>query len=224
MRLAIAAFFDVDGTLTRTTVLDPLVWHRRAHLSRPRFFLWAAGLILHIPYYVLVDRRSRVRFNHIFFRRYAGLNADQLRAWHGLSFTDNLQRVFFPQALDCLRDHQQQGHRIVLVTGGLDFVMQPLADFVKADELLALRLVERNGVFTGEVDGPPVAEEHKAVLVREYAEKHGIDLGRSFAYGNNIGDAPMLECVGHPVAVNPDGRLRRRAAQRGWPVVEWRAG
>lgn len=218
-----AAFFDVDGTLTRTTVLDPLAWYQRAHLPWWRFPFWAAAMLVRIPYYVLIDRRSRVRFNHVFFRRYAGLNAAQLREWHERTFTDYLRPRFFPLALDCLREHQRQGHRIVLVTGGLDFVMRPLAAFVGADELLALRLVERDGIFTGEVDGPPVAEEHKAVLVREYAAKHGTDLGQSFAYGNNIGDAPMLACTGHPIAVNPDGRLRRLASERGWRIVEWRS-
>jgi HAD superfamily hydrolase (TIGR01490 family) len=219
--MTVAAFFDVDGTLTRSTVLEPLVWYQRAHLARVRFAVWSVGLLLQLPYYLLIDRRSRVAFNHAFFRRYAGLKAAELRAWHRHSFVDNLQRRFYPRGLDCLRAHQRQGHRIVLVTGGLDFVMQPLAEFVGADELLALRLVERAGVFTGDVDGPPVAEEHKAALVREYAQKHGIDLARSHGYGNNLSDAPMLACTGHPTAVNPDRRLRRLAGERGWPIVEW---
>jgi len=110
----------------------------------------------------------------------------------------------------------------VLVTGALDFVMQPLAEFMRADDLLAIQLVERDGIFTGELSSPPIADEHKAALIREYAQRYGIDLTRSFAYGNSLGDAPMLECVGHPVAVNPDKRLRRSATERGWRVVEWK--
>ena len=58
--------------------------------------------------------------------------------------------------------------------------------------------------------------------MREYAEKHGIDLAQSFAYTDSHGDLPMLECVGHPAAVNPDRRLRRLAAARGWHVEEWK--
>ncbi|HXG11706.1 MAG TPA: HAD family hydrolase [Gemmataceae bacterium] len=217
----IAAFFDVDGTLTRTTILDPLLWYQRAHLSRPRFMLWAACLLLQVPYYLLIDRRSRARFNAVFYRRYAGLSATALPAWHRQAFAQTLQRTIFPAALACLRDHQKQGHRVVLVTGALDFVMRPLAEFVQADDLVALQLREHAGAFTGELLGPPIAEEHKAALIREYAQRHGIDLGQSFAYGNSVGDVPMLECVGHPVAVNPDRRLRRLAAQRGWRVVAW---
>lgn len=220
--MTIAAFFDVDGTLTRTTVLDPLIWYQRAHRSRLGFTLWAAGLILQIPQYLWIDQRSRTQFNLVFYRRYAGLNAAELRTWHRQSFPENLQRRLFPAAQECLRDHQRQGHRIVLLTGALDFVMQPLAEFLHGDDLIALSLVERDSLFTGEPTGLPVADEQKALLLRDYAQKHGIDLAQSFVYGNSIGDAPMLEGVGQAVAVNPDKRLRRRATERGWRVVEWK--
>jgi HAD superfamily hydrolase (TIGR01490 family) len=217
----IAAFFDVDGTLTRTTILDPLIWYQRAHLSRPRFLLWAAGLLLESPYYLWIDKRSRSRFNVVFYRRYAGLQAADLRDWHGRTFADNLQRTLFPAAVDCVRGHQQQGHRVVLVTGGLDYIMRPLAEFLEVDDLIATQLVERDGVFAGELIGPPIADEHKAALVRAYAEQRGIDLAQSFVYGNSMGDAPMLEGVGNAVAVNPDRRLRKLALGRDWRMVHW---
>jgi HAD superfamily hydrolase (TIGR01490 family) len=222
LKSPVAAFFDVDGTLTKTTILDPLIWYQCAHLSRLRFLLWAAGLIVQAPQYWLIDRRSRSQFNRVFYRRYAGLSAADLRAWHRRTFSGNLQRRLFPAGLDCVREHQRQGHRIVLVTGALDFVMQPLAEFVQADDLLAIQLQECDGIFTGELNSSPIADEHKALLLRAHAQQHGIDLAQSFAYGNSLGDAPMLACVGHAVAVNPDRRLKALASEHGWRVVEWR--
>ena len=59
----VAAFFDVDGTLTRTTILNPLIWYQRARLSRPRYAVWFAGLVLDVPRLVWIDRRSRSRLN-----------------------------------------------------------------------------------------------------------------------------------------------------------------
>jgi HAD superfamily hydrolase (TIGR01490 family) len=217
----VAAFFDVDGTLTRTTIVHPLVWYQRARLSGPRFALWAAGLLLQAPQYAWIDRRSRERLNAVFYRRYAGLDAAEVRAWHRRTFPDNLKRRLYPAALECLKGHQRQGHRVVLVTGGLECVMRPLAEFLGADELIATRLTEHGGRFTGELAGRPVADGHKAALVREHAERQGLDLAASFAYSDSWADLPMLECVGHRVAANPDGRLRREAARREWWVVEW---
>jgi HAD superfamily hydrolase (TIGR01490 family) len=218
----VAAFFDVDGTLTRTTILNPLMWYQRARLSRPHYAFWAAGLMLDVPRLMWIDRGSRSRVNVVFYRRYAGLVLDDLRAWHRRTFADNLKRRLFPGAVACLEEHRRQGHRIVLVTGGLDFVMRPLAEHVGAADVIGTHLEERDGVLTGELACPPIADERKGELVREYADKHGIDRARSFAYTDSHGDLSMLECVGHPAAVNADRRLRRLAAERGWRVERWR--
>ena len=220
--MTIAAFFDVDGTVTRTSIIHPLIWYQRDCLSLLRNLLHATGLVLQAPRYVFVDRRSRSQFQCLFYRRYGGLKAAELRAWHRETFAHNLQRAIFPDALECIRKHQEQGHRIVLVTGALDFVMQPLAEHLHADDLFAVELEDREGLFTGELKNAPVADEAKAAIIHTLAEQHGLDLAQSFAYGNNWGDVHMLECVGHPIAVNPDSRLRRLAKDRGWRIVRWR--
>lgn len=225
MFVAIAAFFDVDGTLTQTTIIHPLVWYHHAHLSGLHKLLWSLELLLQVPRYWLIDRRSRSRFTTVFYSRYANLKAAELRAWHRQTFPENLRRTIFPAGLDCLRQHQRQGHRIVLVTGGLDFVMEPLLDYLHADDLLAAKLQEQDGIFTGQLQGPPMVDEEKALLMRACEHpKTGdaIDLSQSFAYGNSWSDVPMLSCVGHPIAVNPDRRLKRLARERGWQVVRWR--
>jgi len=219
---AVAAFLDVDGTITRTSIVDPLIWYWRAHDRPWQLMLRGAGLLLQAPRYWLIDKLSRGRFNIIFYRRYRGLRADDLRAWHRSTFADNLTRTIFPEARACLEEHRRQGHRLVLVTGALQFVMEPLAEHLHADHLIATRLEERDGILTGALAGLPIADEEKARLARAWAAEQGIDLARSFAYGNNWGDVPMLETAGHAVAVNPDKQLRARAEERGWRVVRWR--
>jgi HAD superfamily hydrolase (TIGR01490 family) len=218
----VAAFFDVDGTLARTTTLHPLYWYERAHLPPARFTLWAAGLYLQVPYYWALDRISRRRFNVVFYRRYRGLPHDALCRWHRDAFDDTLRRRLFPDAVECVREHQRQGHQVVLLTGGLDCVMQPLAEYLGAGGLIASRLKTHDGACTGELDGPPLAGEEKAQLLRAYAAERGIDLAGSFAYADSYSDIPMLECTGQAVAVRPDRRLRRLAQARGWRVLEWR--
>src|SRR5262249_17943936 len=134
-------------------------WYQRAHLPPWRFRLWAVRLFQQVPFYWALDKCSRGAFNVVFYRRYRGLRVEELRRWHREAFADTLARTIFPAALECVREHQGRGHRVVLITGGLDLVMQPLADFLGADDLIAMRLDERDGVCTGRLWGPPVAGE-----------------------------------------------------------------
>jgi fatty acyl-CoA reductase len=216
-----AAFFDVDGTLTRSTVVEPLIWYQRARLPWWHFAGWLTGLGLQAPYYLWLDRRSRSRFNVAFFHRYRGLKTAHLADWHRQNFAQTLQPRIYPQAVQQVRAAKAAGQAVVLVTGGLEWVMKPLAEFLQVDHLFALRLREQDGVCTGEMDGPPIADEQKAALVRQYAADNGIDLSRSAAFGDSFGDVPMLESVDHPTAVNPSRRLRAIAQARGWRIIEW---
>lgn len=78
-----------------------------------------------------------------------------------------------------------------------------------------------NGVYTGELAEPFCYGEGKAIAIRKIAEKKGYDLRLSYAYTDSAGDLPMLEIVGHPVAVNPDRALETIAYYRGWAIVEF---
>ena len=157
----------------------------------------------------------------MFYRNYAGLPAGEIK-----SQADDCERAvvlprWFADAAKCVAEHRDAGRRVVLVTGSLDFIVEPLARRVGASDVLAARLVESDGRFTGELDGRPLSGTRKADLMREYATQKGVDLASSHAYGDSVADLPMLEVVGFPHVVNPDRRLTALAAARGWPVHRW---
>jgi len=216
--LEVAAFFDVDGTLTRTTVLHPLVWYQRARLSRLRFLAWFAGLCLQVPGYILLDRKDRAAFTRRFYHRYRGLDAADVRRYHEAALSETVLPRIYPDAAKQIDWHRSQGHQLILVSGGIDLTLRPLAEHLHAAQLLCVKLAERDGILTGELATPPMIQSEKA---RAMQNCPGIDLGRSYAYGDSISDAPMLEAVGNPRAVNPDSRLRRLAESRGWPILMW---
>ena len=110
---------------------------------------------------------------------------------------------------------------MVFVTGSLDFIVQPIADYLDVDSVLAPQLGERDGQFTGELTTVPLIGEEKAKAVQAYAEQHEISLEDSYAYGDSQSDLPMLECVGNPVVVNPGKALREKALTAGWEMHEW---
>jgi phosphoserine phosphatase len=108
----------------------------------------------------------------------------------------------------------------VFLTGALDFTVAPLSEL--ADVVASARLRTDNGRYTGELEEVPYAGDARASFLRRLARQMGADLSASYAYGDSLSDLPMLETVGHPVAVNPDPRLRRIARDRRWAVERWR--
>ena len=80
----------------------------------------------------------------------------------------------------------------------------------------------RDGRFTGEAVRPVCYGAGKIYWAERFAQRHGIDLERSYFYTDSITDLPVLERVGEPRVVNPDPRLRRAAVRRGWPVMRLR--
>ena len=215
------AFFDVDGTLLKSTIVHYYIWMRAAKVSVPLKQLWLVGFLPKIVYYLVLDSVSRTRFNQVFYRNYRGMNAEQTRELSLEMFETYLRPKIFAEATSQIQEHKEQGAAVVLVTGSLDFIVQPIADYLAVDAVLAPQLREENGQFTGELTTAPFIGEAKAKAMRDYADQHEISLEESYAYGDSQSDLPMLECVGNPVVVNPGKALREKAVESGWEMHEW---
>jgi len=151
---SVAAFFDVDGTLVDATIVHYYVFFRRRRMSRVGGAVWYAGFLIKCGYYLLLDRIDRNKLNVVFYRNYAGLPVKQTKA-DAVACHDEVVRFRrFAEGPRCVEEHQRQGHRIVLVTGSLGFVVAPLAVELNAFAVLAPTLLEHDGRFTGELDGP----------------------------------------------------------------------
>jgi alcohol-forming fatty acyl-CoA reductase len=215
----VAAIFDVDGTLLASNVVSHYAWMRMRELPVALRPLWAATLIVRVPYYWALDKISRAHFNRAFYKNYRGWKPTRASALGAESFSGYTLERIFPEAIATLREHKRSGHHVVLLSGALDFVLEPFEDL--ADDVLSARLQEENGVYTGELSGAPVAGEARARMLASFARRRNLDLSRSYAYADSISDLPMLEAVGIPVAVNPDARLRAAAKERGWQIKRW---
>jgi fatty acyl-CoA reductase len=216
----VAAIFDVDGTIVASNVVSHYAWLKLQELPMALRPLWMAALIGRVPYYWLLDKLSRAHFNRAFYKNYKGWKPARARALGMQSFYGYVLKRLYPEAIAALRAHKSAGHRIVLLSGTLDFLLEPFKDL--ADDMLTARLEEENGVYTGELSGAPVAGEARARMLASFARRTNVDLSRSYAYADSISDLPMLEAVGIPVAVNPDARLRAAARERGWQIKHWR--
>ena len=215
------AFFDVDGTLLKSTIVHCYIWMRSLQLPFFLKHLWLIGFLPKIVYYLILDSISRTRFNEVFYRNYRGLKVAEMKMLSTEMFEAYIRPKIFSEAVSQIREHKEQGTAIVLVTGSLDFVVQPIADYLAVDAVLAPQLREQDGQFTGELTTAPLIGEAKAEAMRNYADQHEISLEESYAYGDSQSDLPMLECVGNPIVVNPGKSFRQKALKSGWEMHEW---
>ena len=215
------AFFDVDGTLLKSTIVHYYIWMRSKETPFLLKHLWLIGFLPKIAYYLILDRISRPRFNKVFYRNYRGMRVAEIKGLCAEMFKTYLRPKIFSAAITQIQEHKEQGTAVVFVTGSLDFIVYPIADYLDVDSVLAPQLHEQNGQFTGELTTAPLIGEEKAKAIQTYAEQHGISLEESYAYGDSQSDLPMLECVGNPVVVNPGKALREKALASGWEMHEW---
>ncbi len=215
----VIAVFDLEGTVIASNLIEAFLWTRL--LDRPRSS-WAGELVslaAAAPHYLRTERRSRSDFIRAFMRRYAGASEARLRGLVHDRLGEALLQRTLPEAVRRIRAHRAAGHRTVLITGTADLLIEPLTPLF--DQVVASRLHSRDGVLTGYLAAPPLVGESRVAWIRQYAKAEGMDLGRSYAYGDSYSDLPLLEAVGNPVAVNPDPRLFRHAKRLDWRVEQW---
>lgn len=126
-----------------------------------------------------------------------------------------------PMAAQLFAEHRAAGRPIVLATTTPYDLVKPFADLLGLDDVIATRYgVNADGTYDGTLAGPFVWSAGKLAAVREWAERHGVDLADSFAYSDSVYDTPLLAAVGRPFVVNPDPRMALMAAARRWPVLD----
>jgi len=214
-----ASYFDVDGTLLRTNLVHPTLFYLLRQPTPIHSLGMLARAALRAPEMALAEMRDRRVFNELLFSMYEGTSEDRLLLLADEAFDTVMKKALYPNAKDLVARCRDQGQSVVLVSGALDFLMKRLADHLGATEVIANRLEIKDGYATGRLLRPVVAGPEKARLVREHARANGHDLDDCFAYSDSYSDVPMLSVVGHPAAVNPDGKLARLAHAYGWPVL-----
>ena len=217
--MAAAAFYDLEGTLVSTNLVHTLGFYARNQQGLLRSLRKTTTTVLSIPLFAATDQYSRKVFNDLFFKRYKGETEDRLRYFADELFETVLKPAVFPGTFELIEKSRSLGLRQVVVTGALDFSVEPLMKYLGIETYVSNRLEFVNGLATGRLLPPVFAAATKASWIRNYAEQEGINLSESYAYTDSMSDLPMLSIVGHPAAVNPDMRLRQTALHHDWPIL-----
>jgi len=218
-----AAFFDVDKTLLPGSSLYLLA----RGMYKRGYYTWRdiAGFALAQLTFRVTGAEGR--------RGMEAARESALAFIEGKSQSDILQlghdivvEVIGPRIYPGMRRvidlHHAEGDKTYLVTAAPRELAERMAAYLGMDGGLGTEAELVDGRYTGRLLGPVLHGPAKLDAVTKLAAEQGIDLRDCSAYSDSLNDRPMLEGVGHPVAVNPDRQLRDLARQRGWPVQDFR--
>jgi HAD superfamily hydrolase (TIGR01490 family) len=216
-----AAFFDLDRTLLRRSSALALAgpFRRRGLISRRalmRAALWQALFVARGASGEAVRRAAEEGLGVL-----RGMTPAELQELVADALEPVLRPLVYREPVDLAAGHRKRGEPVYIVSAALQEIVDALARDLGFDGAIGTVAEVVDGRYTGRT----LRARHaagKAEAVRELAEREGFDLAASTAYSDSHTDLPFLQAVGNPVAVNPDRRLRRIAAERGWPVIRFR--
>ncbi len=214
-----ASYFDVDGTLVKTNLIQPTIFYMVNQATPLQSLGKVARGLLTTPAMLLAEMRDRRTFNELLYSLYQGISEDRLLLLADEAFEKILKKALYPRARDLVQRCRDEGHDVVLVSGAIDHLIQRMADYLGATHVIANRLEIHERTCTGKLLRPVVAGPEKARILRDHARAHGHDLDECFAYSDSYSDVPMLSVVGQPAAVNPEPALERLARAYHWPVL-----
>ena len=214
----VAAFFDLDNTLLPGEASEVRffrsLWRRNVvGWSELRASAW--WLFRHMPPVSLQPLRERKVY-------LAGKPAQVIEPLGEEFCREELCPVVAADGMRAMEQHREAGHMIILITGSLNFLVEPIAEALRVDRFIAAVLEQTDGVYTGRLTSPLPYGSGKRNLIQQLATELDLDLMCCFAYGDSPGDLDILEAVGHPMVVNPIRGMRYMAARRGWPITTWR--
>jgi HAD superfamily hydrolase (TIGR01490 family) len=216
-----AVFLDLDKTIIAKAAMSafrgPL--YQGGLLSRRSLARAFFAQLVYLHFGASAHRLARMR--KVLLKLTKGWERARVAAIVEESLAGIVEPIIYAEAMDVIDLHRSEGRMVVIVSASPQEIVTPLSRYLGADESISSQAeVDENERYTGAMAfyayGP-----HKAEAIVDFAEQHGIDLGASYAYSDSSSDLPMLECVGHPVAVNPDRALLAIAKERDWEILQF---
>jgi HAD superfamily hydrolase (TIGR01490 family) len=212
-----AAFFDVDRTLVWPRSMErmfiPFLIRRR--------YLRASDLARFIGFMARNLGTTQTGLLHANKYHFKDKDPAELERLAAECFQMRIKPRVSPAGREAVRDHHEQGHLVILITGSLKPLAEQIRQELDADLAVATRLEVTGGTLSGALANRRPYGPEKARLVQELALAHNLDLNRSFAYGDHHSDVDLLRLVGNPRAVNPNQGLRTAAHKYGWPILKF---
>lgn len=214
----VAAVFDVDRTLVPVTTTERIFIR---YLLRHRVLRLTA--VVQTTLFVLRSMPRISPFEAIRRQRayLAGQPYEKMRRMARACFETDIAPLISKAGIEAVEEHKARGEMVVLLSGSLDFLLEPLKEHLGAHHLIAARMEVREGRLTGRIVGNFPYGSHKAVLIRHFAEEHGLDFSRSYAYADHHTDHEVLSLFGNPIVINAKPKMQEIARQEGWTMKDF---
>ena len=216
----IGAFFDFDETLLEvesSRLGFRYLWERR---------LVSFGFILKVLTANIFYKRhwlSDEKMAMILIKFYRNRHLEDFKQGAAAFYQDHLKPHIAPNIHARASKHRRQGHQLILISGSVRYMLEPVAEDLGFDHLLCTDLeIGVDGLLTGRPQGPICLNNNKRISAKMLARKVNIDLTSSYAYGNHQSDIPLLELIGNPHVVEPTEPLRKVALANKWPILTYR--
>ena len=216
-----AAFFDLDKTVIAksSTLAFGKPFYKGGLVNRRAVLKSSFAQFVYLLQGADADSMDRMR--DYLKALCAGWPVEQVNAIVAETLQGLISPMVYAEAVQLFDEHRAAGRDLVIVSSSGEEVVGPIGAMLGVDLVIATRMVVEDGRYTGDIAFYAYGEG-KATALRELAAERGYDLDQCWAYSDSWTDRPMLELVGHPVAVNPDKALRRHAAEVGWELLEFR--
>jgi len=219
------AFFDVDNTLMR----GASIYHFARGLAARNMFgprdlikMGVSQLMFRARGVESADRIDAAREAALAF--VAGQKVADITSLGEEIYDDTMADRIWEGSRELTQAHLRAGQRVWLVTATPVELADILARRLGLTGALGTVAEVSDGVYTGRLAGGLLHGEAKAAAVVALAEREHLDLAECSAYSDSYNDLPMLNLVGHPNVVNPDGQLLALAKERNWPIHDFRRG
>lgn len=208
-------FFDLDGTIlhglsSENRFILHLLKNRRLGIKQiSSAFLYLFKWAPRFKQYIFVKNKAYL----------TDLSVQNIEALAKKYVQTKLAKLIRPALVAKIKMHQAKGDHVILLTGSPDFLANELAKYLNISEIHATVLAKHGDIFT---NLPPLQHpyaEEKLLLAKNICQQHNCELSQCYAYGNSIHDFILLKNVGHPVAVTPDRKLRKKATELNWEII-----
>ncbi len=217
-----AAFFDIDNTLVRgsTSYQFAKAAYRKNFFPRKDFISFFWHQLRFISRGETTNMLNAIKDRALELVK--GHSYTQLMDMIDEVYDQNIKAKVWPETARIAQQHIEAGREVWIISAAPQEMGEEIAKRLGLTGALGTRLVQVDCILTGEILGKPLHGKQKAKAMKELAKERGISLKRSFAYSDSNNDLPMLSLVGHPVAVNPDKKLKAYAKAAGWKIYDFK--